>query len=55
MARYRIKAYFMHEPEQAAARRAVDARVIDEAEWTPGFVLGVVDESRIEDLCARGW
>ena len=34
MTKYRIKAYFMHEHEQEAAKTAVATSVIAEAEWT---------------------
>ena len=44
MAKYRVKAYFMHEHEQEAATKAAEANIIEGAEWTPGYVLGVVDE-----------
>jgi len=54
MTKYRIKAYFMHEHEQDAAKEAVDASVITDAEWTPGYVMGVVHEPRIESLSKQG-
>lgn len=54
MSKYRIKAYFMHEHEQVVAQEAVDASIIAEAEWTPGYVMGIVDESRIESLSKQG-
>ncbi len=54
MAKYRIKAYFMHEHEQAAAQEAVNASDIADAEWTSGYVMGVVDESSIDALSKKG-
>jgi hypothetical protein len=37
MSKYRIKAYFMHETEEVAARIAVNNSVITEAEFTCVF------------------
>jgi hypothetical protein len=54
MSKYRIKAYFMHDSEQAAARQAVDSAAIADAEWTDGYVMGVVDETEIENLSKQG-
>ncbi len=54
MNKYRVKAYFMHESEQAAASAAVSNSVITEAEMTQGFVMGVVDEADIETLKSDG-
>jgi hypothetical protein len=54
MAKYRVKAYFMHEREESAARQAVQAQTIAEAEWTPGYVVGVVDEKEIKALSEKG-
>src|SRR5262245_19391397 len=41
MAKYRVKAYFMHEHEEKAAKQAVESKAISAAEWTPGYVIGV--------------
>ena len=54
MTKYRIKAYLMHEHEQEAAKTAVATSVIAEAEWTPGYVMGVVAEPKIESLSKQG-
>ncbi len=54
MNKYRIKGYYMHETERAAAQVAVDAAVISEAEMTPGFVTGIVDEAHFEQLRSSG-
>lgn len=54
MARYRVKAYFMHEHEENAARKAEEEAVIESAEWTSGYVMGVVDEAQIPKLQAQG-
>src|SRR5262245_60974959 len=54
MARYRVKAFFMHEHEEAAARQAENNATITETEWTQGYVMGVVDEHEIAQLTAQG-
>lgn len=54
MTKYRIKAYFMHEHEQSAAKKAADASVLADVEWTPGYVMGVINESEIESLSKQG-
>lgn len=54
MAKCRIKAYFMHEHEHAAAQEAVNTGVVTEVEWTPSFVMGVVDENRVKSLTEKG-
>lgn len=54
MAKYRIKAYFMHEHEQEAAHKAVNKSIIGDAEWTEGYVMGVVDGSRLKALSKQG-
>ena len=54
MTKYRIKAYFMHEHEQDAAKEAVTASVIKNAEWTAGYVMGVVDKAAIKSLSKKG-
>jgi len=52
--KYRIKAYFMHEHEKEAAQKAVDSAVIADAEWTPGYVMGIVDKPKIKSLSKKG-
>jgi subtilisin family serine protease len=54
MPRYRIKAYFMHEHEQAAAQAAVSQSAIEDAEWTDGYVMGVVDQRTLKSLEKQG-
>ena len=54
MSKYRIKAYYMHEHERASAQKAADSSLIADAEWTPGYVMGVVDESSIKSLSKKG-
>ena len=54
MVKYRVKAYFMHEHEQDAATKAVNESVITDAEWTSGYVMGVVNEADIKDLSKQG-
>ena len=54
MSRYRVKAFFMHEHEAQAARRAVESFVVVDPEWTEGYLVGVVDESAIQDLTRQG-
>lgn len=54
MSKFRIKAFFMHETEEAAARRAVEAAAVTEAEWTAGYLMGVIDETEIESLANQG-
>ena len=54
MTKYRVKAYFMHEHERDAAKEAVDTSLIADAEWTPSYVMGVVDEHEIESLSKKG-
>jgi subtilisin family serine protease len=44
----------MHEHEEAAAKQAAAESVIESAEWTPGYVMGVVDESAIAGLKKKG-
>ena len=39
MATYRVKAFFMHESEFAAAKRAEQAKTITDTEWTDGYVI----------------
>ncbi|MDQ3749466.1 MAG: S8 family serine peptidase [Acidobacteriota bacterium] len=54
MSKYRIKAYFMHEYEEGAAKDAVNNSIITEAEITPGYIMGVVEESAISKLSDQG-
>jgi serine protease AprX len=54
MALYRVKAFFMHEHEQAAAARAEQAGVVTDTEWTDGYLIGVIDEARIPELVGQG-
>src|SRR5262245_36363034 len=54
MARYRVKAFFMHEREKDAAETAAKQSLITSAEWTEGYVLGVVDERDIPKLAKQG-
>lgn len=54
MTKYRVKAFFMHEHEQAAASDAVTNSVISDAEITDGYVMGVVDEADIKQLSDKG-
>jgi serine protease AprX len=54
MAKFRVKAFFMHEHEAAAASRAEQASVMTDTEWTDGYVIAVVDESEIPNLVRQG-
>ena len=54
MAKYRVKAIFMHERERAAAARAAGDGAITEGEWTDGYLMGVVDEKNIPALAQQG-
>lgn len=54
MDKFRIKAYLMHEHEHGVAQQAVDASLITEAEWTDGYVMGVVDKAGLEELSKKG-
>src|SRR5262245_59788180 len=54
LAIYRIKAFFMHEHEREAARDAASKSVIKDPEWTPGYVVGVIDEQDIPGLAKKG-
>jgi hypothetical protein len=54
MAKFRVKAFFMHEHEAAAAKRAEEASAITDTEWTDGYVIAVVDESEIPALVRQG-
>jgi serine protease AprX len=49
MANKRIIAYFMHEHEKAAAENALSAAVS-----TASFVMGEIDEGKIDDLADQG-
>ena len=54
MATYRVKAFFMHESELAAAQRAEQAKTITETEWTEGYVIGLIDEAQVAALVSQG-
>jgi serine protease AprX len=54
MVRFRVKAFFMHEDEEAAARDAQNSAILTDTDWTAGYVLGVIDEQNIQQLVARG-
>lgn len=54
MPRFRVKAFFMHEHEEAAAHDAVDSSVISSAEWTPGYVMGICSADGIASLAKQG-
>lgn len=54
MAKFRVKAFFMHEDEETAARNAVAAATLAEPEWTAGYVEGVIDEENIKTLIDKG-
>lgn len=54
MALYRVKVFFMHKHERAAAAAAVSAAVLTEFEWTEGYVMGVIDEGAISGLVDQG-
>jgi serine protease AprX len=54
MAKFRVKAFFMHAHEAAAANRAVESKVLTDVEWTDGFVIGVIDENDIPNLARQG-
>src|SRR5262245_42626523 len=52
--KFRVKAFFMHEHEKAAAARAVSDGAITDSEWTDGYLMGVVDEKKIPELAQQG-
>jgi hypothetical protein len=54
MALYRVKAFFIHEHEKAAAASAERAATLTETEWTDGYVMGVIDEGEIPPLIDQG-
>ncbi|GJE01645.1 S8 family serine peptidase [Methylobacterium isbiliense] len=54
MSQYRVKAYYMHEAEREDARLLEERNLIRDAEWTDGYVLGLVDEKHIPDLTSKG-
>jgi hypothetical protein len=54
MAKFRVKAFFMHESELATAKRAEDLNVITDTEWTDGYLMGVIDEADIQGLAQQG-
>ena len=54
MAKFRVKAFYMHEHEHDAAKQAEEASIIQNAEWTDGYVLGVVDQTQFKSLADQG-
>ena len=54
MARYRVKAFFMHEREADAAKLAEQQETLKEVEWTDGYVIGVIDEMDVPNLIKQG-
>lgn len=54
LATYRVKAFFMHDSEHDAARRAEQAKTITDTEWTDGYVIAVISEARVADLTRAG-
>src|ERR1700730_2014367 len=54
MVQFRVKAFFMHEDEEAAARDAQDTAILTDTVWTAGYVLAVIDEQNIQQLVTRG-
>src|SRR5262245_3347020 len=54
MAKYRVKAFYLHEHEHAAARQAEKNGIIKSAEWTEGYVIGIVDKQQIKALLDDG-
>lgn len=50
MDRYRVKAFFLTDTEQAVAQRAVQDGNIQSPEWTQGYVMGIVNEPFMADL-----
>jgi subtilisin family serine protease len=54
MARYRVKAFFIHKDERAAAEAAEVSAVLTETEWTDGYVMGVIDDGGISSLADQG-
>ena len=54
MAQFRVKAFFMHEDEQQAAKNAEKASVMTDTEWTEGYLMGVIEEREISALVGQG-
>jgi serine protease AprX len=54
MAMYRVKAFFLHERETDAAKQAEQKTIITNAEWTDGYVIGVIDEAHVPELVKQG-
>lgn len=54
VAKFRVKAFFMHEHEKAAAAGAVGNGTVTDFEWTDGYLIGVVDETKITELTQQG-
>src|SRR4051812_45333548 len=51
---YRVKAYYIDETEREEARQLEERKLIRDAEWTEGYVLGLVDDQNFSDLMAKG-
>jgi subtilisin family serine protease len=54
MAKYRVKAFFMHEHELDAAQAAERDKLLTNVDWTPGYAIGVVDQRNIKQLVDQG-
>jgi subtilisin family serine protease len=54
MTTYRVKAFFMHENELDAAKRAEVAKTITDTEWTEGYVIGLIEEGHVAGLAKQG-
>jgi serine protease AprX len=54
MTKFRVKAFFMHEREQHVAGEAERNNVITEAEWTDGYLIGVIDQKDVAALADKG-
>jgi hypothetical protein len=50
MAQFRVKAFFMHEHEATAAKRAEEASIITDTERTAGYVMRIIDENKIAQI-----
>ncbi|WP_442579089.1 S8 family serine peptidase [Mesorhizobium sp. ASY16-5R] len=54
MTKYRVKVFFMHEREEAAASAAENEATLTETEWTESYVIGVVDSKDVSRLTRDG-
>ncbi|UGA43471.1 S8 family serine peptidase [Bradyrhizobium quebecense] len=54
MTKFRVKAFFMHERERAAAAQAASVGTIANIEWTDGYLIGIVEEAKIPELMNDG-